>query len=89
MLSANTPAFLKMLLVATILEKRQLPTFVRLPVAGGGGLIYTCKLPQDFLAEHPLPAQEAPRAKWRTFAYEVIAQTKFQLKDIQTSGWQG
>jgi hypothetical protein len=89
MLNANTPAFLKMLVVAAILEKRQLPAFVRLPVVGGGGLIYTCQLPQNFLAEHPLPLKDAPRAKWRTFAYEVIAQIEFQLNDIQTSGWQG
>lgn len=85
MLSASTPAFLKMLFIAAILEKRLLPPTVTLPVVGGGGLVYACLLPPTFLTDYPPPPPDASRPRWRTFAYEAAARVVFKLEDIRVT----
>jgi len=88
MLSSNVPAFLKMLLIAAVMEKRQVPASVRLPTVGGGGLIYACRLPSDFLKKSPAPRHDAPRSTWREFAYQMAACVKFELEDVHSRGLQ-
>ena len=88
MLSSNVPAFLKMLLIAAVIEIRHIPTSVTLPMVGGGGLVYGCILPKNFLQQTPLPPKDAPRAKWRAFAYEMADIVKFELEDVRSRGLQ-
>ncbi len=88
MLSSNVPAFLKMLLIAAVVEKRQVPPSVILPMVGGGGLVYACALPKNFLKQNPLPPRDAPRAKWRAFAYLIADEVDFQLEDVRSRGLQ-
>lgn len=88
MLSSNLPAFLKMLLIAAVMEKRHVPVSVKLPTVGGGGLIYACRLPEGFVQSHPAPSRDAPRAKWREYAYLLSATVEFQLEDMRSPGLQ-
>ncbi len=89
MLTSNIPAFLKMLLIAAVLEKRQVPAAVTLPVVGGGGLVYTCKLPENFLKQYPPPPPDAVRAKWRDYAYLLAATVEYKLDNVRSHGFQG
>jgi hypothetical protein len=88
MLTNNLPAFLKMLLIAAVMEKRQVPVSVKLPTVGGGGLIYACQFPQNFITENPAPPRDAPRAKWRDYAYLLAANVEYQLEDVRSPGLQ-
>lgn len=88
MLASNVPAFLKMLLIAAVIEKRFVPASVTLPMVGGGGLVYACVLPRNFLPQNPIPPKDAPRAVWRAYAYAMADQVEFQLEDVKAKGLQ-